>query len=80
MAAKNNKSTGRDYKKDYEYQGTTEQKKRRAQRNKDRRKLERAGRVRKGDGKDIDHKDGNPYNHSAKNVRVISKSKNRSKK
>ena len=38
MAAKNNKSTGRDYSKDKVYQGTTEQKKRRAQRNKTRRK------------------------------------------
>ena len=37
------------------------------------------GRVRKGDGKDIDHKDGNPRNNSRKNLRVTSKSYNRGK-
>ena len=39
----------------------------------------KAGRVKKGDGKDVDHKDGNPRNNSAKNLRVTSKSKNRAK-
>jgi hypothetical protein len=36
------------------------------------------GRVKKGDGKDVDHKDGNPQNNSDDNLRVLSKSKNRS--
>ena len=31
-------------------------------------------------GKDIDHKDGNPRNNSRKNLRVRSKSYNRSRK
>jgi hypothetical protein len=31
-------------------------------------------------GKDIDHKDGNPSNNSRSNLRVMSKSANRSKK
>jgi hypothetical protein len=31
-------------------------------------------------GKDIDHKDGNPLNNSRSNLRVRSKSKNRSRK
>jgi hypothetical protein len=31
-------------------------------------------------GKDIDHKDGNPSNNSISNLRVMSKSANRSKK
>jgi hypothetical protein len=31
-------------------------------------------------GKDIDHKDGNPSNNSLSNLKVMSKSKNRSKK
>ena len=30
--------------------------------------------------KDIDHKDGNPSNNSLSNLKVMSKSKNRSKK
>ena len=46
----------RDYKKEYrEYQGTPAQKKRRAARNAARRKAMKEGRVRKGDGKELDH-------------------------
>jgi 5-methylcytosine-specific restriction endonuclease McrA len=46
----------RDYKTEYEnYQGTEEQKKRRAQRNKARREMAAKGKVHKGDGKDVDH-------------------------
>jgi hypothetical protein len=47
----------RDYKQEYaNYDGTPEVKKKRAQRNKARRILEREGVVQKGDGKDVDHK------------------------
>ena len=47
----------RDYKKEYaNYDGTEAVKKKRAERNKARRMLEREGVVRKGDGKDVDHK------------------------
>ena len=46
----------RNYRKEYDnYQGTEEQKKNRAKRNKARRQLEREGVVSKGDGKDVDH-------------------------
>lgn len=31
-------------------------------------------------GKDVDHKDGNPGNNSASNLKIMSKSANRSKK
>ena len=58
-------------------QGTEKQKKRRAARNKARRHLERQGRVHKGDGKDIDHKDRNPHNNSSANIRVRARSANR---
>ena len=68
----------RDYDKEYrEYQGTEKQKKRRAARNKARRHMERQGRVHKGDGKDIDHKDRNPHNNSSANIRVRARSANR---
>ncbi len=68
----------RDYKGEYaQYHGKPEQKKRRAARNKARRRAEKAGRVSKGDGKDVHHKDGNPTNNSSKNVQVMSKEKNR---
>ena len=46
----------RDYKAEYKnYDGTPAVKKKRAQRNKARRMLEREGVVQKGDGKDVDH-------------------------
>lgn len=45
----------RDYKKEQAYDGSPEVKKKRAQRNKARRIMEREGAVRKGDGKDVDH-------------------------
>lgn len=71
----------RDYKKEYRtYQGTPEQIANRSERNKARRKMEKAGKVRKGDGMDVDHKDGNPRNNSLSNLRVTTKSHNRSKK
>lgn len=47
----------RPYKKEYEqYDGTPAVKKKRAQRNKARRIMEKDGLVHKGDGKDVDHK------------------------
>lgn len=59
------------------YNSRPEQKKRRAERNASRRKMEKAGKVRKGDGKDVDHKNHNTSDQSSKNLSVISKSKNR---
>lgn len=69
----------RDYQKEYnDYHGSPEQIKRRAARNKARRHLEKQGRVSKGDGNDVDHRDHNPLNNSPANIRVRSKSANRS--
>jgi len=46
----------RPYKKEYEqYDGTEKVKKKRAERNRARRIMEEAGKVRKGDGKDVHH-------------------------
>ena len=59
------------------YNSQPEQIKRRAVRNASRRKMEAAGKVRKGDGKDVDHRNHNTGDHSAKNLSVMSKSKNR---
>jgi hypothetical protein len=67
----------RNYKSEYEtYHASPTQKKRRAQRNAARRKMERAGRVSKGDGKDVHHKNG-MSNHSS-NLAVLPRSVNRS--
>lgn len=69
----------RDYRKEYDdYQGTPEQKKRRADRNRARRQAEREGRVHKGDGKELDHV-GYHRKGRLKNVptRVVSRHANR---
>jgi len=59
------------------YNSKPEQKKRRAQRNKARRIMERKGLVHKGDGKDVDHKNGNTADESGANLRVLRESVNR---
>jgi hypothetical protein len=69
----------RNYRQEYDrYQGTTAQKKRRAGRNKARRLMVAKGKAKKGDGKDVAHKDNNPLNSVAKNIRMESKKSNRS--
>jgi len=69
----------RNYKNEYQaYQGTPEQRKKNDARKAARRKMEAAGKVKKHDGKDIDHKNGNPKDNSSKNLRVQAKSTNRS--
>lgn len=70
----------RNYKREYEtYHKSAKQKRRRAQRNSARRKMEKAGRVSKGDGKDVDHANHNTADKSTKNLKVMSKSRNRAK-
>ena len=61
------------------YNSRPDQKKKRAQRNAARRKLEKKGVVRKGDGKDVDHKRKlmNGGSNSDSNLRVKSRSSNR---
>lgn len=71
----------RPYRKEYqEYHSSEEQKKNRAKRNAARRKLEKAGRVHKGDGKDVDHKKpvSKGGGNGDGNLRVMAKGSNRS--
>ena len=69
----------RDYKSEYKnYHGKPEQIKNRASRNLARRLMKKKLGA-KINGKDIDHKDGNPRNNSRGNLRIMSKSANRSK-
>jgi len=71
----------RNYGKEYRsYHAKPEQKKNRASRNSARRSLMASNQVRKGDGKDVDHKNGNPRDNRRKNLSVMSRSANRSKK
>lgn len=60
------------------YNKKPEQKKRRAQRNAARRKMIAAGKARKGDGKDVAHRNGNPKDNSSSNLVMQSKKENRS--
>lgn len=70
----------RDYRAEYDkYQGTEQQKKNRAQRNAARAKMAKAGKVRKGDGKDVAHvKAFDKGGNNKTGLRVESKSTNRS--
>ena len=78
---KYNKSTGRNYNSDYKkFQSSPEQIEDRSSRNGARRKAEKQGKVKKGDGKDVHHVDGNPQNNSSKNLRIVPKSENRGDK
>ena len=74
-------ATKRNYAQEYaNYDGTEAVKKKRAQRNKARRMLEREGVVHKGDGMDVDHKKplskGGTTTRS--NLKAVPASKNRS--
>ena len=69
----------RDYKKEYaNYQGKPAQVKKRTSRNAARATLAKGGDVKKGDGKDVHHKDGNPSNNKRSNLTATTKAKNRS--
>ena len=63
------------------YHASKRAKTQRAQRNKNRRVMERAGRVRKGDGKEVDHKRpmAKGGGNGPKNLRVVSRRVNRKK-
>ena len=70
----------RDYKKEYaDYHGKPEQKKQRAERNNARARMVKAGKVHKGDGKDVDHKKPlfNGGSNANSNLRVKSVHANR---
>jgi len=71
----------RDYRKEYDdYHGTAEQKKRRAERNKDRAAAVKRGSVHKGDGKEVDHINAPRKGSLARSrTHVISKAANRRK-
>lgn len=68
----------RDYKQEAKYHATPSQKAKRASRGRARYGLIKKGKVRVGDGKDVDHKDTNANNNSPSNLRVQSESANRS--
>ena len=74
---KTNKANGRDYTYDTKYQASAKQRKRRSDRTAKRAQMKRDGTIKKGETRDLDHKDKNPANKSKSNLRLISKKKNR---
>jgi len=73
--------TKRNYKKEYiDYDSKPKRVKARVNRNKARRIMKKAGLAKVGDGKDVDHKDGNTKNNSRGNLRMQKAKKNRSYK
>lgn len=71
----------RDYRKEYDnYQGKPEQIKKRDSRNKARSEMVKAGKAHKGDGMDVEHKDGNALHDKSNlsNYRLGTKKENRS--
>lgn len=70
----------RNYKKEYrEYHAKPEQIKHRSNRNKARRLMIKEGRVRKGDGREVDHKNGNPKDNRRSNLQIMTRRANRRK-
>lgn len=60
------------------YNSKPEQVRRRTARNRARREMIRAGKARKGDGKDVAHRNGNPLDNRRSNLAMQSKRQNRS--
>ena len=60
------------------YNSQPEQVKRRTARNRARRNMIAAGKAHKGDGKDVNHRNGNPTSNKRSNLQVQTKSANRS--
>jgi hypothetical protein len=71
-------SKNRDYQQENLYKKRPEQIKKRVARNKARRMLMREGVVRKGDGKDVAHKNGNAHDNRRSNLEPMLAKKNRS--
>ena len=70
----------RDYKREYsQYHASPEQKKRRAGRNAARRYAISKGLVKKGDNREVDHRNFDATDNNPNNLRVMAKSLNRSK-
>ena len=75
------RGTLRDYAREYSrFQSSKKAKRDRAARNTARRRSEREGRVSKGDGKEIDHKNSIATDNRPSNLRVVSRRTNRAKK
>lgn len=69
----------RNFRSEYDnYHSKPEQREKNNSRKRARYALEKGGVVTKGDGKDVDHIDGNALNNKRSNLKVTTKSSNRS--
>ncbi len=73
---KRKRNYGKEYARDH---ASPTQKKRRAGRNTARAKMAAAGKVKKGDKKDVHHKDHNTRNNASSNLKVTTRKLNRGK-
>lgn len=73
------KMTRAEKDKELAWQASEEQKKRRAERNRARAKAMKAGKVKKGDGKEVDHTNANRRGKLDGPTRVVSRTTNRKK-
>jgi len=72
------KNYKRNYAQEAKYESTPSQKEKRASRGRARYALMKKGKVRLGDGLDVDHQDGNALDNHPSNWAVQTKKKNRS--
>ena len=76
--------SGKNYVRDYskngegKYDKSPKRMKDNRARKKARYAMEALGKARRGDGKDVDHKNGNPRDNSKSNLRILGRAKNRS--
>lgn len=82
MAVKRDaRGTLRDYEREYRrFQSSKKAKKDRAARNKARRQALKEGKVHRGDDLEVHHSDSNPRHGSKSNLRVVSRTFNRSRR
>lgn len=78
MSIQHHKMFMRNYKKEREnYHSRPEQMARNAARKRARRQMEREGKAKPGDGKDVHHKDNNPLNNDKNNLSLVTQHYNR---
>ena len=78
IAVRGSQVMPRNYQEEYR-NDTPKRKRERASRNRARYRMMKSGRAAKGDGKDVDHRNGNALDNSAGNLSVIGRARNLAK-